>query len=105
MSISTEALRRELVLCWEKLKYFISLLLDAVRGVGGEPGSIAKGDLILIGAAALIVALFLLGGLIRLFTEPWKRKGEALLTLLVTLLVLAVILFFVLRAVDVPGLS
>ena len=104
MSISTEGILREILLCWEKLKYFAALLYDLLRGAVAEPGSIARGDLILIGAAAVIVALFVLGGLIRFFTEPWKKKGEALLTLLVTLLVLAVLLFFALRAVEVPGL-
>ena len=87
------------------MKYFAAVLYDLARGVVAEPGSIARGDLVLIGAAALIVALFLLGGLIRFITEPWKKKGEALLTLLVTLLVLAVVLFFALRAVNVPGLN
>ena len=105
MSISTEAIWQEILLCWEKLKYFASLLYDLARGVVAEPGSIARGDLILMGAAVIIVALFLLGGLIRFFTEPWKKKGEALLTLLVTLLVLAVLLFFAMRAVNVPGLN
>ena len=103
MSISTEAIWQEILLCWEKLKYFAAVLYDLARGVVAEPGSIARGDLILMGAAAPIVALFLLGGLIRFITEPWKKKGEALLTMLIFLIVLAVILFFVLRAIEIPG--
>ena len=94
----------EIVRAWEKLKYLCALMLDLARGVAADPGSVAKGDLILMGAALLIVALFAIGWLIRFITEPWKKKGEALLTLLVTLLVLAVLLFFAMRAVEVPGL-
>ena len=56
----------------------------------------------LIGATALIAALFLIGGLIRFITEPWKKKGESLLGLLLTLLVLAVAAFFVLRRLPLP---
>ena len=51
---------------------------------------------------ALIAALFLIGGLIRFITEPWKKKGESLLGLLLTLLVLAVAAFFVLRRLPLP---
>ena len=50
------------------------------------------------------VALFLLGGVIRFLTEPWKKKGESLLTTLLVLLVLAVVAFLVLRRVPLPGM-
>ncbi len=95
---------QEIVLSWEKLKYLCALMLDLARGIAADPGSVSRGTLIMIGAVLLIVVLFVIGGLIRFFTEPWKKKGEALLTLLVFLLVLAVILFFVLRTVETPGL-
>ena len=94
---------QELALSWEKLKYICALMLDLARGIAADPGSVPKGTLILIGAVLLIVVLFVIGGLIRFIAEPWKKKGEALLTLLAFLLVLAVILFFVLRAVELPG--
>ena len=102
--MSMEAFVQELLLCWEKLKYLSRLTWDMARGIAADPGSVAKGDLIMMAATLLIVALFLLGGVIRFFTEPWKKKGESLLVLFLILLVLAVILFFVLRAVSVPGL-
>ena len=51
-----------------------------------------------------MVALFLLGGVIRFLTEPWKKKLQSLLTTLLVLLVLAVIAFLVLRRVPLPGM-
>ena len=53
-------------------------------------------------AAALMVALFVIGALIRFITEPWKKKGESLLTTLLVLLILAVAAFFVLRQIPLP---
>ena len=95
---------QEIVLSWEKLKYLCALMLDLARGIAADPGSVSRGTLIMLGAVLLIVVLFVIGGLIRFIAEPWKKKGEALLTLLVFLLVLAVILFFVLRTIEVPGI-
>jgi dolichyl-phosphate-mannose--protein O-mannosyl transferase len=94
----------ELALSWEKLKYLLGLLMDLLRGVATNPGSVTKGTLIMLGAVLLIVVLIVTACIVRFITEPWKKKGEALLTLLVFLIVLAVILFFVLRAIEVPGL-
>ena len=95
---------QEIVLSWEKLKYLCVLMLDLARGVAADPGAVARGDLILIGAVLLIVVLFVIGWLIRFITEPWKKKGEALLAMLALFLALAIILFFVLRTIEVPGL-
>ena len=60
---------------------------------------VARGDLVMMAATLLIVVLFLLGGLIRFLTEPWKKKWESLVG---TLLVLAVIAFIVLKKVSIP---
>ena len=71
---------------------------------GDAVGTVGRGDLVMMCATLLIVALFLLGGVIRFLTEPWKKKGESLLTTLLALLVLAVVAFLVLRRVPLPGM-
>ena len=100
--MSMESIRQELELFWQKLAYYGGILLDYARQLIAEPSLVSRGDLVLIGATALIAALFLIGGLIRFITEPWKKKGESLLGLLLTLLVLAVAAFFVLRRLPLP---
>ena len=100
--MSIEMIRQELELFWQKLCYFSRLFWDFALQVIRDPSTVSQGDLVMMGATLLIVALFLLGGLIRFFTEPWKKKGESLLTTLLVLLALAVIAFFVLKKITLP---
>ena len=100
--MSIELIRQELELFWQKLCYFSRLFWDFARQVIRDPSMVSRGDLVMMGATLLIVALFLLGGLIRFFTEPWKKKGESLLTTLLVLLTLAVVAFFVLKKISLP---
>ena len=99
----TGVISQELSLFWQKLAYFCGQFAAFVRSLIEDPSIVSTGDLILMGATALIVVLFLLGGLIRFFAEPWKRKARSLLTTLLVLLVLTVVAFFVLRAVPLPN--
>ena len=100
--MSTEVVRQELELFWRKVSYYFGHFVDFVRQLIDDPSIVPRTDLILMGAAALIVVLFVIGGLIRFFTEPWKKKGRSLLVTLAALLVLAVVFFFVMRAVPLP---
>lgn len=100
--MKTEGIIRELTLFWQKLSYYFARFADLVRRLIENPSIVSRRDLVLICAAALIAALFLLAGLIRFLTEPWKKKLQSLLTLLVVLLVLAVIAFFAMRAFPLP---
>lgn len=97
--MNTEMIRQELQLFWQKLSFFFGQFLEFVRQVAADPSIVERSDLIMMGATALIVGLFLVGGLIRFFTEPWKKKGQSLLRALLVLLILAVAAFFVLRRV------
>ena len=98
----TEMIRQELELFWRKLVFFFGQFQDFARQIINDPSSVTRGDLAVMAAILLIVALFLIGGLIRFFTEPWKKKGEILLTTLLVILVLAIIAFFVLRNIPLP---
>ncbi|MBQ3481548.1 MAG: hypothetical protein IJQ43_08030 [Oscillospiraceae bacterium] len=100
--MSAEMIRRELEIFWQKLCYFFGLFLDFARQVVEDPSMVARGDLVMMAATLLIVVLFLLGGLIRFLTEPWKKKWESLVGTLLVLLVLAVIAFIVLKKVSIP---
>jgi hypothetical protein len=102
--MNTEIIRQELEAFWQKLCYFAGQFWDFARQVAADPSSVGRGDLVMMCATLLIVALFLLGGVIRFLTEPWKKKGESLLTTLLVLLVLAVVAFLVLRRVPLPGM-
>ena len=101
-TISDLTFTQELELFRQKIVYFFGLFVDFVRQVIAEPSMLKSIDLILICAAALVVVLFLIGGLIRFITEPRKKKGESLLILLAVLVVLAVIAFFVMRGIPLP---
>lgn len=100
--MSMEIIRQELSLFWRKLSYFFGQLVGFVRQLIEEPSAVTQIDLILMGAAALVAVLFVIGGLIRFFTEPWKKKGQILLTTLLVLLILAVAAFFVLHNIPLP---
>ncbi len=100
--MSNQGLWQEIVLCWQKLGYYFGQFLVFVRRLIDDPAIIPMRDLVLIGAIALILALFLVGGVIRFFTEPWKKKLQTLLGLLIFLLVLAAAAFFVLRGMPLP---
>ena len=97
-----EVIRQELALFWQKLCYFFTLFLDFARQVVKDPTMVSRGDLIMMGATLLIVVLFLLGGLIRFLTEPWKKKWDSLVVTLLVLLALAVVAFIVLKKVSLP---
>ena len=101
--MSTEIILRELELFRRKLAYCFGELAAFVRRLIEDPSAVETSDFVLMGAIALIAALFLLGGLIRFFTEPWKRKLRSLLGLLLTLLVLAALAFAALRNYPLPG--
>ena len=88
-----------LKLFWKKLCYCAGQLGAFVRRLIADPTIVSRRDLVVMCAAALVVALFVLAGLIRFLTEPWKKKAESLLILLLALLILAAVAFFVLRAV------
>ncbi len=94
---------QELELFWQKLSYYFGQFEVFVRQLIDDPTIVSTGDLVLMGAIALIVALFVVAGLIRFIAEPWKKKGRSLLTLLLVLLVLAVAAFFALRFVPLPS--
>ncbi len=100
--MKTADIMRELTLFWQKLSYYFTQFAIFVRRLIRDPSIVSRRDLVLIFAAALIVALFLIAGLIRFLTEPWKKKLQSLLTLLAVLLVLAVAAFFVMRAFPLP---
>ena len=102
--MNTESILRELELFWQKLCYFAGQFRDFSRQIAADPSSVERGDLVMMCATLLIVALFLLGGVIRFLTEPWKKKLQSLLTTLLVLLVLAVVAFLVLRRVPLPGM-
>ena len=101
--MNTESILRELELFRQKLCYFAGQFRDFARQIAADPSSVERGDLVMMCATLLIVALFLLGGVIRFLTEPWKKKLQNLLTLLIFLLVLAVAAFFALRGVPLPN--
>ena len=92
----------ELQLYWQKVCYLFGKTVDLVRGIFQHPGMLAKGDVFVAGAILLIVALFLIGGLIRFIGASWKGKGKALLGMVVSLLILAVIFYFVLLNYQIP---
>lgn len=98
-----ETIQQEMESFWQKLVFFSGQFWDFARQVFRDPTIVARGDLILMIATLLIVALFLLGGIIRFITEPWKKKGESLLGTFLVLLVLAVIAFIVLRGIPLPN--
>ena len=100
--MTIEVIRQELALFWQKLCYFFNLFLDFARQVVKDPTMVSRGDLIMMGATLLIVVLFLLGGLIRFLTEPWKKKWDSLVVTLLVLLALAVVAFIVLKKVSLP---
>ncbi len=100
--MSSETIWQELELFRQKIAYFFGQFLLFARQLIRDPSIVPRGDLVLMGATALIVVLFLLGGLIRFFTEPWKKKLQTLLGLLIFLLVLAAAAFFVLRGMPLP---
>lgn len=100
--MSTGIIGQELELFWQKISYYFGQFAVFVRQVIEDPSIVSRLDLILMGAAALVVVLFLVAGLIRFFTEPWKKKGRSLLTALLVLLALAIVAFFVLRAIPLP---
>lgn len=102
--MNTESILRELELFRQKLCYFAGQFRDFARQIAADPSSVERGDLVMMCATLLIVALFLLGGVIRFLTEPWKKKLQSLLTTLLVLLVLAVVAFLVLRRVPLPGM-
>ena len=102
--MNTESILRELELFWQKLCYFAGQFRDFSRQIAADPSSVERGDLVMMCATLLIVALFLLGGVIRFLTEPGKKKLQSLLTTLLVLLVLAVVAFLVLRRVPLPGM-
>ena len=101
--MSSETIWQELELFRQKIAYFFGQFLLFARQLIRDPSIVPRGDLVLMGATALIVVLFLLGGLTRFFTEPWKKKLESLLVTLAVLLTLAVIAFFLLRGVALPN--
>ena len=101
--MSLQTLEQELELFWQKLCYFGAQFWDFARQVVADPSMVQRSDLVLMCATLLIVALFLVGGVIRFITEPWKKKGESLLGTLLVILALAVIAFFVLRGVPLPN--
>ncbi len=100
--MSIDIIRQELELFRQKLAYFFGQFTGFIRQVIEDPSIVSRLDLILMGAAALVVVLFLVAGLIRFFTEPWKKKGRSLLTALLVLLALVIVAFFVLRAIPLP---
>ena len=100
--MTIEVIRQELALFWQKLCYFFNLFVDFARQVVKDPTMVSRGDLIMMGATLLIVVLFLLGGLIRFLTEPWKKKWDSLVVTLLVLLALAVVAFIVLKKVSLP---
>jgi len=101
--MTKEMLLHELTLFWLKLRYFAGILKDAPRiiweGSAGVGQFADRWFAVLTGAA---VAVALLAWVVRLLKAPWKEKPGILLHTLVVLLIVAVILFFVLRGIDVP---
>ena len=100
--MSTGIIGQELELFWQKISYYFGQFAVFVRQLIRDPSIVSRTDLVMMCAAALIVALFVIGALIRFITEPWKKKGESLLILLAVLVVLAVIAFFVMRGIPLP---
>ena len=100
--MTPEIIRQELELFWRKLVYFSEQFLDFARQIIKDPTIVERGDLALMAATLLIVVLFIIGGVIRFLTEPWKKKLQSLLATLLVILVLAVIAFFVMRNVPLP---
>ena len=100
--MKTELIREQLSNFWLKLQYYFKQAVDFARQLIDDPTIVSRSDLIMIGAAALIVVLLVLGGLIRFFTEPWKRKGQSLLMSLVILLALAFGLFLIVWNLPMP---
>ena len=94
---------QEMALFWQKVCYFYDQFLSFAREVKADPSRIARADLILIGAALLVVALFVLGWLIRFFTETWKEKGKMLLTALAVVLFVVAAAYFLSRYVPMPA--
>ena len=92
----------ELQLYWQKICYLFGRTVDLVRGIFQHPGMLAKGDVVVTALILLIVAIFLVGGLIRFIGASWKSKGKALLTLVLTLLIVAVIFYFILLNYQIP---
>ena len=60
-----ETVISELQAYWEKLCFFWRKFADTARSVAADPGSVNKGDLILMCATLLIVALFVIGEIVR----------------------------------------
>ncbi len=100
--MSTGIIGQELELFWQKISYYFGRFAVFVRQLIRDPSIVSRTDLVMMCAAALIVALFVIGALIRFITEPWKKKGESLLILLAVVVVLAVIAFFVMRSIPLP---
>ena len=100
--MSTGISGQELELFWQKISYYFGRFAVFVRQLIRDPSIVSRTDLVMMCAAALIVALFVIGALIRFITEPWKKKGESLLILLAVVVVLAVIAFFVMRSIPLP---
>lgn len=98
----TEMIRQELGLFWRKLVFFFGQFQEFVRQIIDDPASVTRWDRAVMAAILLIVVLFVIGGVIRFLTEPWKKKGEILLVTLLVILVLAIIAFFVLRNIPLP---
>ena len=101
--MTIEIIRQELELFWQKVVFFTGQFADLARQIIQDPARVSRGDLILMIATLLIVALFLIGGVIRFITEPWKKKGQSLIGTVLVILVLTIIAFIVLRKVPLPN--
>ena len=100
--MSTGIIGQELELFWQKISYYFGQFAAFVRQLIRDPSIVSRADLVMMCAVALIVALLVIGALIRFITEPWKKKGESLLILLAVVVVLAVAAFFVMRGIPLP---
>jgi hypothetical protein len=102
--MTKEMLLRELTLFWMKLRYFAGLLKDAPRIIWeGSAGVGQFADRWFVVLTAAAVAIALLAWVVRLLKAPWKEKPGILLHTLVVLFIVAIILFFSLRGIDIPA--
>ena len=102
--MTKDMLLQELTLFWLKLRYFGGLLKDAPRIIWeGSAGVGQFADRWFAVLTAVAVAIALIAWLVRLIKAPWKEKPGILLHALIVLLIVAVILFFTLRGIDIPA--
>ena len=101
--MSKEVILQELTEFWLKLKFFAGRFLDAPRMMWeSTEGSGQLADRWFTLLTLALVAIALIAWLVRLLKAPWKKKPGILLHTLLVLLVVAIILFFTLRGIELP---